>query len=255
MQTLYTFLFFIGFVYFIKRQNGKLVFLSSLVFSQVVLVSILCYDSAERYGYAIYPIFVLLAIYSAVCITESIGTRFQNVLGGLLPLRAIALSIAILLVLANTEPARTLAGYHESINRRNNLVFEYVREHKKKGDVVISTLPSLAVTNLGKVDYFLMGTGYFDATYWHQGRLIDRWAGGVVINNLEQMNRVLEKSKRVWVHLEDTRQNRFRGNSWRYFETLGKPVIDSFGTRLRLWQPEDGLPRRIPSEGKDLGAF
>ncbi|WP_208341818.1 glycosyltransferase family 39 protein, partial [Aetokthonos hydrillicola] len=255
MQTLYTLLFFVGFVYFIKRQNGKIVFLFSLVFSQILLVSILCYDTAERYGYAIYPIFVLLAIYSAICITESIGAKLQGVLDGLLPIRAIALSIAILLVLGNIEPARTLAAYNESINRRNSQIFEYIQKHKQKGDVVISTLPSLAVTNLGKLDYFLMGTGYFDATYWHEGRLIDRWAGGVVLNNLEQMNRVLEKSKRVWIHIEDTRERRFRGTTWKYIETLGKPIIDSFGTRLRLWQPEDGLPSRISSQGKDLGAF
>ncbi len=254
MQTLYTLLLLIGFVYFVKRQNGKLVFLFSLVFSQVILVTILCYDTAERYGYGIYPIFIFLAIYSVICITESLGTKLQQVLHGLLPIRAIALSIAILLLIGNIEPARTLAGYDESINRRNNLVFDYIRAHKELGDVVISPLPSLSVISLGSIDYFLMGTGYFDATYWHEGRLIDRWAGGVIVSNLEQMNHVLEKSKRVWIHLEDTRESRFKHSTWKYVETLGKPVIDSFGTRLRLWQPEDGLPR-IPSQGKDLGAY
>lgn len=254
-QTLYTLLFLMGFVYFLKCQNGKSVFLFTIVISKVIIVTLLCYDTAERYGYSIYPLFVFLAIYSAISITESLGKRLQQVLNGLLPLRAIALSIAILLLFCNIEPARTLAGYQEAINRRNDLVFEYIRTHKQPGDVVISPLPSLSVISLGSIDYFLMGTGYFDATYWHDGRLIDRWAGGVVVSNLDKMNHVLEKSKRVWIHLEDTREVRFNSNIWKYMEILGKPVLDSFGTRLRLWQPEDGLPRHIPNEGKDLGAY
>ncbi len=254
MQVLYTLLFLIGFIYFLILNDRKIVFLFSLVISQVILVTILCYDTAERYGYAIYPLIVFLAIYSAICITESLGNRLQDVLH-ILPLRAIALSMAILLLLGNLEPVRTLAGYQESINRRNDQVFEYIRAHKQSGDVVISPLPSLSVIGLGHLDYFLMGTGYFDATYWHDGRLIDRWAGAVVVSNLDQMTHVLEKSKRVWIHLDDTREKRFQAKTWQYMETLGKPVIDSFGARLRLWQPEDGLPSRVPTQGKDLGAY
>jgi hypothetical protein len=134
-------------------------------------------------------------------------------------------------------------------------IFEYIHRYKQPSDVVISPLPSLAVIKLGKLDYFLMGNRYFDAIYWHEGKLIDRWAGATVISNLDQLNSVLQKSQRVWIHLEDSREGRFSRETWAYIGTLGKPAIDSFGTRLRVWQPEDGLPKRIPNQGKDLGAY
>jgi hypothetical protein len=255
IHTIYSLLFLSGFVYFLKHQNGKFVFLFSIIFTNIICVTILCYGTAERYVYSVYPLFILLAVYSAICIAESLGKNLERLLYGLLPLRVLALSFTILLVLINIEPDKTLAGYQESINRRNTQIFEYIRIHKQYDDVVISPLPSLAVSSLGKLDYFLMGTGYFDATYWHQGRLIDRWSGAVVVSNIDQMNHVLQKNKHVWIHLEDTREGRFKPDTWQYIESLGKPVIDSFGTRLRLWQPGDGLPSRIPNEGKDLGAY
>ncbi len=255
IQTIYTLFFLMGFIYFLKHRNFSIIFLYSSIIVQVFIVTIISYQSDERYVYGVYPVFVLLAIYSAICITESVGNRLQLLLSGLLPLRAIALSLTLILLIGNIQPTRVLAGYQESINRRNDQIFKYIRTHKEIGDVVISPLPSLSVIYLGHLDYFLMGTGYFDATYWHDGRLIDRWAGGVVVSNLDQLNRVLEKSKRVWIHIEDTRESRFQPSTWQYIQTLGKPVIDTFGTRLRLWQPEDNLPSRIPNEGKDLGAY
>ncbi|MEH2253310.1 glycosyltransferase family 39 protein [Nostoc sp.] len=255
MQTIYSFFFLWGFAYFIKAHNSKLFFLFGVIFSNIFFVTILCYGTAERYVYNIYPLFILLAIYSAIYLTKSLANKLEQLLYGHLPLQAIALTITILVVLINVEPIRILAGYQEAINRRNIQIFEYIRIHKQYGDVVISPLPSLTVISLGKLDYFLMGTGYFDAVYWDHGRLIDRWSGAVVVSNLDQLNQVLERHKRMWIHLEDTREGRFNPDTWQYVQNLGKPVIDSFGTRLRLWQPEDGLPNHIPNKGKDLGAY
>jgi hypothetical protein len=255
MQMGYSLSFFLGFFYFLRRRWSIELFLWGCIVSQLLLTTIISYQSDERYVYAAYPVFVLLSVYSAVCILDRLCRILELVIKGLVPLRAIGLSFVILLLIGNLEPARALGGFQEAINRRNTQVFEYVKEHKLPNDVVVSPLPSLAVTSLGKLDYFLMGKGYFDATYWREGRLIDRWAGGQVISNLDQLNHVLENSKRVWLHLEDSREGRFSPEVWEYVETLGRPVIDSFGTRLRLWQPEDGLPRRVPNTGKDLGAY
>ncbi|MBW4615762.1 MAG: glycosyltransferase family 39 protein [Desmonostoc vinosum HA7617-LM4] len=255
MHTIHSLLFLLGFVYFLKVKNGKMLFLCSIIIINVIFITILCYGIAERYLYGVYPLFILLAVYSAICLAESLGNRLEQLLTGLLPLRAIALSLMLLLVVTNIEPSRTLAGFQESINRRNAQLFEYIRAYKQPGDVTISPLPPLAVVNLGKLDYFLMGTGYFDAAYWRDGRLIDRWSGAVVVSSIDKLNQVLQQHKRVWIHIEDTRKGRFKDELWQYVESLGQPVIDSFGTRLRLWQPEDGLPKRIANEGEDLGTY
>ncbi|MUG94382.1 glycosyl transferase [Scytonema sp. UIC 10036] len=255
MQTVYTLFFMMGFVYFFKQNNLQIIFFFSGIISQIIIVTILSYQSEERYAYGIYPLFILLTIYSTISITESLGNKFQLVLNGAIPLRTITLSFAILLLLINTQPTRMLAGYQEAINRRNTSIFEYIRIHKQPEDVVISPTPSFGSISLNGLDYFLLGSNFFDGLYWNEGRLIDRWAGGVVVSNIDQMNRILEKSKRVWLHIDDIRESRINTETWQYIQTLGKPVIDTFGTRLRLWQPEDGLPSRIPNTGKDLGAY
>lgn len=254
MQTIYSLFFTMGLIYFIKNKSGKNIYLSVSIILQIIIVTLISYQTDERYIYAIYPIFILQAIHSAIHITKNLAHQLKLIFQQL-PLQRLALSITILVLILNIQPGRVLFGYQESINKRNSQIFEYIKTHKQAGDVVISPLPSLAVTNLGKIDYFLMGTGYFDAIYWNKDKLIDRWAGGQVITNPDQINNILEKSKRVWIHLEDSREGRFERNTWEYVETLGKPVIDSFGTRLRLWQPENGIPRLITNRGKDLGAY
>ena len=255
LQTIYTDFFLIGLFYFINKNDSKLCFLFSSIFIQVLIVTILCYQSDERYVYGIYPLFILLSIYSAISVIEACSSKLHSILDNFIPIRAISLAIVFIVFLTNMQPIKVLAGYNEAITRRNMFIFEYINRHKQLSDVVISPLPSLAVIKLGKLDYFLMGNRYFDAIYWHEGKLIDRWAGATVVSSLDQLNSVLQKSQRVWIHLEDSREDRFSPETWAYIETLGKPAIDSFGTRLRVWQPGDGLPKSIPNQAKDLGAY
>lgn len=255
MQTIYTLFFLMGFVYFIKGRDAPAIFLFSTVFVNLITLTILTYQKAERYAYAVYPLFIFLAIYSAICIMQSLGEKLQSQLHGGLPLRAIASCCIVLLLVSNIETGRIIAGYQQAIARRNTEVFEYIREHRQPGDVVISSTPSFGAISLGSVDYFLMGTWFFDATYWRDGRLIDRWGGGVIVSNLDQMQRILEESNRVWIHVDDARQSRLNAQILEYTQTLGKPVYDSFGTSLRLWDPEDGILMQIPNQGKDLGSY
>ena len=256
MNTLYSFFFFLGFVYFIIRRQGKLVFLFSVVLIKILLLTLMVYQIGTRYSYAVYPIFVLLAVYSAVSIIETLGRRLEFSLKSLLPLRTIACGFLALLLISNLEPNRVLAGYHDAINRNNTQLFEYISQHKQPGDVVFASNAPAAAIGLNGLDYFLpKQTLPFDAFYLHEGRLIERVAGGVVVTNLDQINRVLENAKRVWIHLDDARATGFAPELVDYFKTLGKPVMESFGVRLRLWQPEDGLLRRVPNQGKDLGNY
>uniref|UniRef100_A0ACD5GYF2 Uncharacterized protein n=1 Tax=Desertifilum tharense IPPAS B-1220 TaxID=1781255 RepID=A0ACD5GYF2_9CYAN len=38
-------------------------------------------------------------------------------------------------------------------------------------------------------------------------------------------------------------------------QTLGNPVLDTYGTTLRLWQASDGIFPREPNQGRDLGYY
>ena len=259
MYTIYSFFFFLGFIYFLKRRNGELVFLFGVVFLNLIVLSILLYQIADRYTYAIYPLFILLAVYSAVCVGESLGRRLEEILNGLLPLRQIAVGGIALLLISNIEPSRVLAGYQDAIARFNPQVFEYVRVHRQPGDVAIANLPSAPAIALNGLDYYLPSSLAlpFDGVYWHEGRLIDRWAGGVVLTNLDQMSHILEKANRVWIQLDDTQPppNSELAQLYDYLHTFGQPVLDTYGVRLRLWQRQDGILPRVPNQGKDLGAY
>lgn len=262
MHTIYSCFFFLGFVYFVKRQDGKIVFLFSSVLINLIVMTLLLYQTAPRYTYPIYPIFILLAVYSAVSLINSLCWRAELKLEGLLPLRNIAVGFLVLLLIGNIEPGRVLAGYQDAINKRNTEVFEYIRAHRQPGDIVVSATPFPAAIVMGGLDYFLLpafrtpGTA-FDTVYWREGRVIDRYAGGVVITNVDQMNHVLEKANRVWLNIDDSKleSQAIEPATANYFQTLGQPIMETFGTRLRLWQREDGLLPRVPNQGRDLGAY
>lgn len=257
-HTVFGLFFLLGFFYFVKRKNTKLIFFFSAIFINLLLTTVLTYNLAERYVYGLYPLIILLSIYSAICMIESLIQRINLPVYGLPPLKLLALCSVIVLIICNMQPIRVLASYQESLTRRNNELLAYVKTHREAEDVVISPMSSFTPTSLGKLDYYLFNPiqrENFDAVYWHNGRLIDRWGGGVVLNNVDQLNHILEKSKRVWINVDDVRNYRVTPELREYIKILGKPVFETFGTRLRLWQPEDGLPSRIPNQGKDLGAY
>ena len=261
--TIYSFFFFMGFIYFLKRRNGKIVFLFSSIFLTLIVLTILLYQVAPRYTYSIYPLFIILSVHSAVCLTESIGRRFEFILKTSLPLKNVALGCLIMLLISNIDLGRVVAGYQTAFNKRNTHTYEYIRTHRQPGDVVISATPFPAAIVLGGLDYYLMPAFRssadfpFDTVYWHEGQVIERWAGGIVVSNLDQMLHVLEKANRVWLLLDD---NKLEGEAVapelsNYMQTLGKPMMETFGSRLRLWQRDDGLLPRVPSQGRDLGVY
>ncbi len=255
LYTLYSIAFFLGFAYFLIRREGKLIFLFSSVFLNLIVMTILTVQISNRYAYTVYAPYIMMSVYSAICLTQALGRRLESVLKGVLPLRAIALSSAVLLIISNIEPERVLACYKDAITRRNAEVYEYIRDHRQPGDVVVSVTPAHSPI-VGGLDYYLTGnTIAFDVPYWHEGRVIDRWGGGVITSNLDQLSRILEKSNRVWIHLDENRDVKFAPEVLQYLQSFTKPAFETFGTRLRLWQKDDGVLPRIPNQGKDLGVY
>ncbi|WP_256874946.1 glycosyltransferase family 39 protein [Nostoc sp. C052] len=257
-HTVLSFFFLLGFIYFLKIRDQKVIFLFSAIFINLVLITVLTYNLAERYVYSLYPLIILLSIYSAICLIEALIKGVGLLVYSLPHLKSFALFGIVILIVFNIQPMRVLATYDESLTRRNNELLTYVRTHREAKDIVISPMSSFASISLVKLDYYLFSfkdNENFDTVYWHDGKLIDRWAGGVILNSVDQLNHILEKSERVWINIDDVRNNRVTPELRDYIKKLGKPVFETFGTRLRLWQPEDGLPNRIPNKGKDLGAY
>ncbi|MEH1860695.1 MAG: glycosyltransferase family 39 protein [Nostoc sp.] len=259
MYTLYSFFFILGFVYSLKRRDAKILSLFAAIFMVVISLTILVEVDSPRYAYYIYPIFIMLSVYSAGGILTSIGSRLEHILKNLLPLRIISIGFLSILLMVNIEPGRVLAAYKDVLSRDNNQIFEYIRTHRQEGDVVMGNLPAAAAISLGKLDYYLPSRGFvgFDGLYMRESRLIDRWAGGVAINNLDQMSHILEKVDRAWIQLDDNQPPKDKQllEIYKYTRNLGQPIIETYGVKLRLWKREDGIFTRIPIQGKDLGLY
>jgi hypothetical protein len=249
----------LGFLYFLVKRNTRLVFLFSSVIAFLLTITLLVVQISPRYTYGVYPLFVVLSVYSAFCILLSIGKILETGINNLLPLRAIALACVILIFMGNLEPNRVLAGYKDALARQNPELFEHVKQNLQPDDVVVANLPAAAAVSLGKLDYFLPSQGILslDGFYLKQGQMIDRWAGGKVISNVDQFAELLNKSNRVWIQLDDNpRPNEPNQRQlYNYVRSLGKSVFEPYGVRLRLWQKSDGMLPTEANQGKDLGNY
>lgn len=259
MHTLYSLLFFSGWLYFCYRKDGRTLFLFNTVLINVIFVTVLVSLKASRYTYPFYPLFNLLAVYSAFILAEWLGNHLQTWLGGQLPMRVITIAAIGLLFLGNIEPDRILASYSESLTPRHLEVSQYVVDHKQPGDVVISNTPSVHANVLKGADYYVPHRmSFFDAAYMNNGRLIDRWEGRRVMTNMDQLRSVLTNSNRVWIHVFHQPQLPLDAGLAKFYDTLqtiGEPVLDTFGTSLRLWKRDTGILYTTPNRGRDLGSY
>ncbi|NEO83071.1 MAG: glycosyl transferase [Spirulina sp. SIO3F2] len=259
MHILYSCLFFAGLLYFIICKNSKIAFFYSSVIINLILLTLLVALRASRYTYPFYPLLIMLSVYGIFCIAESLDKNLESLWKKPLFIKGIATTFAFLLLLGNIEPGRILNSYNESITARHLQVSEYIREHWRDGDVVISNVPAVHANTLGGADYYVPHRGsFFDAVYWKNGRLIDRWEGRQLLTNPDQFSHILAKANRVWIHLihqpqlpKDYDFAKFHA----LLRTTGQPVLETFGTDLRLWQKDDGLLRTLPNRGRDLGAY
>lgn len=259
MHTIYSCLFFAGFIYFTLRKNSQIAFLYGSIIINLIFITILVALRASRYTYPFYPLLIMLSAYGIFCLAESLGHKLESIWEKQLPLKSIAASLAILLLLGNIEPGRVLNSYSESITARHIQVSEYIREHWQPGDVVISNVPAVHANTIGRADYYVPHRGsFFDAVYWNDGRLIDRWEGRELLTNPDQFSHILAKANRVWIHLmhqpqlpKDFEFAKFHA----LLRTTGQPVLETFGADLRLWKKEDGLLRSVPNRGRDLGDY
>ncbi|ESA33408.1 glycosyl transferase family protein [Leptolyngbya sp. Heron Island J] len=259
MHIIYTLLFLCGWLYFCHKKDGRTLFLFNTVLLNITFVTVLVSLKASRYTYPFYPLFSLLSIYSAFTLAQWFGDRLQQWVGKLLPMKGIAIAATVLLLLGNIEPDRILASYSESLTPRHLEISQYIVDHKQPGDVVISNTPSVHANVLKGADYYVPHRmSFFDAVYLHNGRLIDRWEGRRVLTSNDQLEHVLNRADRVWIQVFHQPQLPRDAELAKFYDTLqtiSQPVLDTYGTSLRLWQKNDGILRTSPNRGRDLGTY
>lgn len=256
--TIYSILFFASFIYFSIRKDRNFIFLFIGIYTNIAIITIMVFLKAARYTYPTYPIFLLLGIYGAFCIMGDIG-RYIDRYTDRDHLWQTVLTVCLIgLLIFNIEPIRILNSYHDSIRPRHTDLAEYVRDMRQPGDRIISNVPAGYSTTLGGADYYLMHRmSFFDAVYKHQGRVIDRWEGGILLTNGDQLKEIMENSNRVWFHLFD-RQLPKDPELARFFNQIqgtGQPILETYGAQLRLWAKDDGVLQRSPDQGGNFGAY
>lgn len=255
--TIYSFFFFAGIVYFLNQRNTKILFMYIGVLSNILMLTLLSSAINPRYTYGIYSLFLILSIYSAITITENLAQKVYYNLSDILPGKNIAIICLLILIASNIEPIRVISGYQAAINPQNSKLLEYIRQNRQSGDIIISNSPPSAAVNIGKINYHISQTKTveFGNLYLKDGNLIDRTAGSKAITNYDQISNILSQAKRIWIHVDLGRKSLSNPDIANAIQTVGKTVKESFGTRLRLWQQEDGLIFRQSNEGKDLGSY
>ncbi|NEP50851.1 MAG: glycosyl transferase [Moorea sp. SIO3C2] len=259
MNTIHALFLFIGLIFFIWQRNGKSVFVGASIIINVIFVSILVTLTGSRYAYSFYPLFILFSVYSILSIALFLSNRFNQILNNQLPLKSIVLFFVIMLLAFNIETDRILNSYSESLTPRHIQISQYIVDHFQPGDVVICNVPSVHANVLNGADYYVPHRmSFFDAVYWNDGRLIGRWEGRSALVNVDQFSHVIEKHNRIWIHLlhqpqlpKDSELAQF----YDLLQTTGKPILDTFGANLRLWEKDDGLLQRVPNRGRDLGPY
>lgn len=255
---LYGFFCLLGILYFLNNKSGELIFLFFSIATSTVLLTILVMEVRNRYLYPVYPLFLLVAFYSAVCILQSVGEKFEKNIRGLVPLKEIALGALMLLMIGNLKLGDIALGYQEPLFLKQDQALAYIQEHRQPEDAVMAGSAQIAAIMLDKLDYFAAtGVLRFDIYYRPDGLVVDRWAKGQLVSNLDQLNRILAKNQRLWIMLSDTDPSvpptyqAFQGS----LNTLGKPVLDTYGVQVRLWTPEDGYLPSFPNTGQDIGSY
>ncbi|MEM9482191.1 MAG: glycosyltransferase family 39 protein [Cyanobacteria bacterium P01_F01_bin.116] len=258
MYTIYSVFFIVSFIYSLFSRDRKIIALFIGIWVNIGVITVMVFLKAARYTYPTYPIFIILALHGTFLLAGDVGTYLNKHFPKGINWKPVFIAAIAILLLLNIEPIRVLHSYDESLRPRHMDISRYIQSHRKPGDVVISNVPAGHANTFGGADYYLMHRmSFFDAVYKHNGRVIDRWEGGVLLTNFDKLASILENSERVWIHMFD-RQLPKDPELARFFnilQSVGEPVIDTYGAQLRLWQKEDGYLIRMPNRGGDFGAY
>lgn len=196
-------------------RDAGLLYLS--VFFVLVAVEMLLFISegrrSARYLFMLSPVFFLIA--SAVFIR---GLKF---LGEMVRKRSIdavfsarhpllvryVISTAILiLVTVFSLPASVAAAYREEL--QYDVAFQYVQEHMKEGDKVMTFATSPCVLYLGRCDYVVVQKDFHAYATQQGDNWVEAWAGAPILFTDDALEEAIEEADRMWFVIDQVRFRR-----------------------------------------------
>jgi hypothetical protein len=213
---------------------------------------ILVLQIAGRYVLLLYPFLIMIAVATADVLLRRIGNyvagRGQRD-GWMRPAwYRIASTLAVIALVVALEPAKIVQSYGQGVNLGHEAAYRFISEHHRAGDVVITESPMSGAIVLYGVDYYLSVPVSFDELYWRPRGIVDRWAGGVFLSKLEQVQRVFQSHERVWIIIDQVESAKMPMELNEFLESAGV-VHEFFGGRLLLWDQTGGRLVESPDRG------
>jgi len=171
------------------------------VFEMVFLVGPTWRD--VRYIFMVAPLWLLVASWMAVFAARWLTRAVERTGPAWLvdrpkaepiswPLTCLLVAGAFLLLVpaANAAVTKQEWGYDHA--------FEYLQEHWREGDTVLTIVPFACELYLPQCDYYASGRAYEEYVFERDGVLVDRWVGAELLDSATQLDEVLRNSFRTW---------------------------------------------------------
>jgi hypothetical protein len=194
---------FLGLPLILTGKNRNAVALLVILFGGVVATNLLVTLEALRYLYWLFPIWLLLGVYSLRALLRAAASlaKQEPLLGHwLVPgLGALLLGAVVL----SWSPWRMASSYDIRVASDMTGACAYVRSQLREGDLVAANEPQppAAMLEVGKADYDISVPLLHDFVYRKNGRLIDRNASAESISTVEQFQDIIARHDRIWVVL------------------------------------------------------
>jgi hypothetical protein len=247
-NVLLTVLFFAALPIWFYRQDKVFVFLFLVIVLTLLAATSLIMQVRPRYIFALYPIFILMALsglFELLCSKQKVaenditGASFQS-MGRLVGTFAIVITVGALIW--SQQPVRLWESYSQHINAGDMEATRFVSSHRKPGDLLITAHPQAGLYFSQKVDYYLMGWVAFDEIFRKNGVMIDRWWGGELIDSVDKLRYVLERAERAWIVIGELRFTRQLDNDTKEFLKKNlRLVYQPFNSNVYLWEKPKGM--------------
>jgi hypothetical protein len=239
--------FFIpGFIQALRRKQTVATCQYIYLLVSLITVNLLITSKGYRYQYYLIPLWIILSIHGvAECVRLLIPAWKSR------PARMCLASVWAVLAICSFAPWRMLNSYDVSLGGNSTQPLAYVRQNFRSGDKLAITepYPDAAFVETGRCDYDISVPILYDFSYRRSGRLVDRNGGGEVIGSLDDLQRVIAKTDRLWI-VFDRNTLRARGQpvAWLYpagrlqlyLQNNFKLVFRSYLWSVYLWDKQEG---------------
>ncbi len=217
--------------------------LGATLFEMVFLVGPTWRD--VRYIFMVTPLWLLVASWMAVFAFGWLGRRLERIrpawmwdrpktepISWLWTCLLVAGAFLLFLPAANAAVSKQEWGY--------DLAFEYLREHWREGDTVLTIVPFACELYLPECDYYASGRAFEEYVFERNGVLVDRWVGAELLDSADQLDSVLRSSSRAW----------FVVDGWRLAARFDLDFIRTVAEQMEMVHEDQGV-RVLLAEGNE----